>query len=122
MRLQDHKGRDFRAWVVAHVAFLHREAVGVLGYADAYSHTIWDEVWIFTRYKEVIPASKPHTVVPQYVVYDCFERLSFRDQLNSVDLSREARRVRAGVMRQRHFDSPGLFNTSTRRESGTSRA
>ncbi|KAF5022582.1 hypothetical protein F66182_5368 [Fusarium sp. NRRL 66182] len=45
-----HPSEDFRTSIVANLAFLHKEAVGVLGYDKTYKHTLWAEIWEFRRY------------------------------------------------------------------------
>ncbi|GKU03049.1 dna (cytosine-5-)-methyltransferase [Fusarium langsethiae] len=48
---------DFRTSIVANLAFLHKEAIGVLDYAGTYYHTLWAEIWEFRRYGR-FPKSK----------------------------------------------------------------
>ncbi|KAF4972906.1 hypothetical protein FZEAL_9486 [Fusarium zealandicum] len=49
--MEQHPSEDFRSSIVANLAFLHKEAIGVLGYARTYKHTLWAEVWEFRRYE-----------------------------------------------------------------------
>ncbi|KAF4469355.1 dna (cytosine-5-)-methyltransferase [Fusarium albosuccineum] len=49
---QQFPSEDFRASVVANLAFLHKEAIGVLGHRETYKHTLWAETWEFRRYEQ----------------------------------------------------------------------
>ncbi|KAM0549139.1 hypothetical protein ACHAPJ_009594 [Fusarium lateritium] len=48
---EQHPSEDFRTSIVANLAFLHKEAVGVLGHDKTYKHTLWAEIWEFRRYE-----------------------------------------------------------------------
>ncbi|QPC79814.1 hypothetical protein HYE68_010566 [Fusarium pseudograminearum] len=54
---EQHPSADFRTSIVANLAFLHKEAIGVLDYAGTYHHTLWAEIWEFRRY-ERLPKTK----------------------------------------------------------------
>jgi DNA (cytosine-5)-methyltransferase 1 len=54
---EQHPSPDFRTSIVANLAFLHKEAIGVLDYAGTYQHTLWAEIWEFRRY-ERFPKTK----------------------------------------------------------------
>ena len=115
--LAHHPSHDFRTSIVANVAFLYKEAIGVLGYAKTHFHTIWSEIWDFSRYKEIPRGRNPHTVVTQYI-YDCFAHLPFGNQLEAVQLSEQTQKLRDSVIRKRHLEMPrsphrGLKDLST---------
>ncbi|RBR10671.1 uncharacterized protein FIESC28_09377 [Fusarium coffeatum] len=46
-----HPSNDFRTSIVANLAFLHKEAIGVLD-KKAYKHNLWAEAWEFRRYEQ----------------------------------------------------------------------
>ncbi|KAI5458548.1 hypothetical protein BGZ63DRAFT_362580 [Mariannaea sp. PMI_226] len=108
---------DFRSSVVANISFLYKEAIGVLGHNKAYSHTIWSEVWDFTRYKpyvgKLVNDENPPTVVTQYI-YDCFSHLPFGDRLEAVALSKETQSLRKKLIHTRSLDSPTICATASR--------
>lgn len=54
---EQHPSDDFRTSIVANLAFLHKEAIGVLEYRKTYTHTLWSEIWEFRRY-ERFPKTK----------------------------------------------------------------
>ncbi|KAG8670084.1 hypothetical protein FPOAC2_09424 [Fusarium poae] len=54
---EQHPSADFRTSIVANLAFLHKEAIGVLDDTGTYYHTLWAEIWEFRRY-ERFPKSK----------------------------------------------------------------
>ncbi|KAH7159668.1 hypothetical protein B0J13DRAFT_592268 [Dactylonectria estremocensis] len=105
---------DFRASVVANLGFLHKEAVGVLGYEKAYSHTIWSEIWDFRCYKpHENKTQNPSTVVTKYI-YDCFAHLPFGDRLEAVPLSKQTQALCNKVIKQRHLELPSPIHDTAK--------
>ncbi|KYK60793.1 hypothetical protein DCS_01931 [Drechmeria coniospora] len=106
---RQHPRPDFRTAVVANIAFLHKEAIGVLGERDTYCHTIWTEIWDFSRYKEQPRCADARTVVTQYT-YDLFKGLPFGDQLTVVPVSAKTEVLRNELIRQRHLELPSTLH------------
>ncbi|KAF7550545.1 hypothetical protein G7Z17_g5636 [Cylindrodendrum hubeiense] len=109
---------DFRGSIIANLGFLHKEAVGVLGYEKTYAHTLWSEVWEYRCYK---PPGKPFedktqnplTVVTQYI-YDCFAHLPFGDRLEAVPLSKGTQSLRNKLIQQRHLELPSPIHDTAK--------
>ncbi|KAF7544335.1 hypothetical protein G7046_g9809 [Stylonectria norvegica] len=109
-----HPSEDFRTSIVANLGFLHKEAVGVLGYSKTYSHTLWSEVWEYSCYKPFANKTpNPPTVVTQYV-YDCFQHLPFGDRLEVVPLSKQTQALRNRLIRQRHLEMPSPIHDTNK--------
>lgn len=105
---------DFCSSIVANIAFLHKEAVGILGYATTYSHTLWSEITEFSRYKHFkSDSNNSSTVVTQYI-HDCFSHLSFGDQLEAVVLSEEAQSLRKRIVQKRHLELPAPIHSTSK--------
>ncbi|RBA22634.1 DNA (Cytosine-5-)-methyltransferase [Fusarium proliferatum] len=103
-----HVNDDFRTAIVANIAFLHKEAIGVLGHRKTYKHVIWAEVWEFTRYKpcpKIGPSEDTDTVVTQYI-YDCFSHQPFGDRLKAIPLSETTQSLQNALIKQRHLELP----------------
>ncbi|KAG4271178.1 DNA (Cytosine-5-)-methyltransferase [Fusarium proliferatum] len=109
-----HVNDDFRTAIVANIAFLHKEAIGVLGYRKTYKHVIWAEVWEFTRYKpcpKIGPSEDTDTVVTQYI-YDCFSHQPFGDRLKAIPLSETTQSLQNALIKQRHLELPAPVHDS----------
>ncbi|KAF5588212.1 DNA (cytosine-5-)-methyltransferase [Fusarium pseudocircinatum] len=105
---RQHINNDFRTAIVANIAFLHKEAIGVLGHRKTYKHVIWAEVWEFTRYKpypKIGLGEDTDTVVTQYI-YDCFSHQPFGDRLKAIPLSETTQSLRNALIKQRHLELP----------------
>ncbi|KAK5995535.1 DNA (cytosine-5)-methyltransferase 1A-like protein [Cladobotryum mycophilum] len=89
-----HPSEDYRTSIVANIAFLHKEAVGVLDPKDTYFHTIWAEIWEFQRYPD-----------PP------------KDQLEAVPLSAETEKLRNGLIQERHLEFSAALHDSTKNMS-----
>ncbi|KAI9147703.1 Protein arg-6 [Paramyrothecium foliicola] len=102
--LKDHPSSDFCTSITANVAFLYKEAVGVMGHKSASQHDLWNEIWHFKRYKPLrAPLTDPHyTVVTQYI-FDCFNHLPFGDRLRCVNLDPAALSLRDSIARTWRF-------------------
>lgn len=114
--LAQHPREDFRTAVVANVAFLHKEAIGVLGEKSTYLHTIWSEIWGFSRYKEQPRATSLETVVTQYT-YDCFQHMPFGDQLKVVPLSAKTQQLRNKLIQERRLELPSALHSCAKKVS-----
>lgn len=57
---EQHPSEDFGTSIVANIGFLHKEAVGVLGYRATYKHSLWAEIWEFSRYRP-LPGAETKT-------------------------------------------------------------
>ncbi|KAI1021709.1 hypothetical protein LB503_013257 [Fusarium chuoi] len=109
-----HVNDDFRTAIVANIAFLHKEAIGVLGHRKTYKHVIWAEVWEFTRYKlcpKIGPSEDTDTVVTQYI-YDCFSHQPFGDRLKAIPLSETTQYLQNALIKQRHLELPAPVHDS----------
>ncbi|RGP68164.1 DNA cytosine-5-methyltransferase [Fusarium longipes] len=62
---EQHPSVDFRTSIVANLAFLHKEAIGVLDYAGTYQHTLWAEIWEFRRYERFPKIEKSSEACPK---------------------------------------------------------
>ncbi|RDA91825.1 hypothetical protein CP533_3650 [Ophiocordyceps camponoti-saundersi (nom. inval.)] len=105
---------DFRTAVVANISYLHKEAIGVLGERETYSHhPIWSEIWTFSRYKPQPAATDRRTVVTQYI-FDCFAETLFKEQLTVVPMSASTEKLRKKLIRERHLELalPSALDTS----------
>lgn len=100
---------DFRSSVVANIAFLRKEAIGVLDYKKTEYHTIWAEIWDFNRYRAPPQTLHPPTVVTQYI-YDCFAQLPFGDRLKVVPMSAETKALRQKLIQRRHLELPSSLH------------
>ncbi|PFH55578.1 hypothetical protein XA68_17998 [Ophiocordyceps unilateralis] len=109
--LEQYPRTDFRTAVVANIAYLHKEAIGVLGERSSYSHPIWSEIWQCSRYKRQPAAADPRTVVTQYI-FDCFDKTLFADQLVVVPISARTERLRNSLIRERHLELPSALDAS----------
>ncbi|PHH85182.1 hypothetical protein CDD83_783 [Cordyceps sp. RAO-2017] len=116
--LEQYPRDDFRTSVVANIAFLHKEAVGVLEPKNVYFHTLWSEVWDFSRYKRQAAAAGLRTVVTQYT-YDCFRHTLFADFLQVVPMSPETERLRNRLIRERHLEMPSALHDGAKDVSTT---
>ncbi|KND89375.1 DNA (cytosine-5)-methyltransferase PliMCI [Tolypocladium ophioglossoides CBS 100239] len=112
-KLEQHPSEDFRTSIVANVAFLHKETIGVLGTQSTYFHTIWSEIWDFSRYKAQPRASNPHTVVTQYM-YDLFEHMPFGDQLEVVPISAKTEGLRNRLIQECHLELPSALHDTAK--------
>ncbi|KAF9774044.1 hypothetical protein IL306_008043 [Fusarium sp. DS 682] len=113
---KQHPSDDFRTSVVANLAFLHKEAIGVLKHRKTYEHPIWSEVWEFTRYKQfktTAPQGGADTVVTQYI-YDCFSHQPFGHRLKAMPLSEQSRSLRDTLIKQRHLELPAPVHHSAK--------
>ena len=111
--LDEHPSEDLRTSIVANLAFLHKEAIGVLGEKGTYYHTIWSEIWDFSRYQRQPKAANPHTVVTQYM-YDLFEHMPFGDQLEVVPLSKNTESLRNRLIQECHLELPCALHDTTK--------
>ncbi|KAF5673017.1 dna (cytosine-5-)-methyltransferase [Fusarium heterosporum] len=142
-----HPSDDFRTSVVANLAFLHKEAVGVLGRAKTYKHTLWSEIWEFRRYetfpkdKQQIDSKTPKrsrsqiesitneankakddssTIVTQYI-YDCFSHLPFGDRLEAMRLSEKTQLLQSELIQERHLELPAPVHRNAKNMSTAGR-
>ncbi|KLP08641.1 cytosine C5-DNA-methyltransferase [Fusarium fujikuroi] len=109
-----HVNDDFRTAIVANIAFLHKEAIGVLGHRKTYKHVIWAEVWEFTRYKpcpKIGPSEDTDTVVTQYI-FDCFSHQPFGNRLKAIPLSETTQSLQNALIKQRHLELPAPVHDS----------
>ncbi|PHH75580.1 hypothetical protein CDD80_2251 [Ophiocordyceps camponoti-rufipedis] len=106
---QQHPRADFRTSISANIAYLRKEAIGVLGERATYFHPIWSEVFDFRRYKQQPTAADSRTVVTQYI-YDCFEEMLFADQLVVVPISAKTESLRNRLIRERHLELPSALD------------
>lgn len=111
--LEEHPSDDFCTSIVANIAFLHKEAIGVLGEKSTYFHTVWSEIWNFSRYEVQPKATNPHTVVTQYM-YDLFAHMPFGDQLEVVPLSKKTESLRNRLIQQRHLELPSALHDTAK--------
>ncbi|KAH7322787.1 hypothetical protein B0I35DRAFT_499444 [Stachybotrys elegans] len=106
-----HPSPDYRTSVVANMAFLYKEAVGVLGQRNASFHVIWSEAWDLDYYKYTVNPNPGPTIVTPYT-YDCFKGLPCGDQLEAVELSAEAAALRNLVIGHRPRSPPTATHKS----------
>ncbi|KAJ6441264.1 AAC(3) family N-acetyltransferase [Purpureocillium lavendulum] len=111
-----HPSSDFRTAVVAHINFLHKEAVGVLGYESTYAHGIWSEALLFTSYEPQPKSADPKTVVTQYI-YDLFKDMPFGDQLTVAPLGAETQELRDRLIRERRMELPSPLHDAVKNVS-----
>ncbi|KAK7415965.1 hypothetical protein QQX98_005538 [Neonectria punicea] len=105
---------DFRAPIVANLGFLHKEAVGVLGYDKTYSHPLWSEIWEYRCYERFENKTEnPPTVVTKYI-YDCFAHLPFGDRLEVVPLSNDTQALRNKLIQQRNLELPSPIHDTAK--------
>ncbi|KAH7002234.1 hypothetical protein EDB80DRAFT_75549 [Ilyonectria destructans] len=110
---------DFRASVIANRDFLHKEAIGVLGYGKTYTHTLWLEILNHGCYykpyenKAENKTENPSTVVTKYI-YDCFAHLPFGDRLEAVPLSKETQTLRNELIQQRNLELPSPIHDTAK--------
>ncbi|KAK2591538.1 hypothetical protein QQS21_010758 [Conoideocrella luteorostrata] len=110
--LCQHPSDDFRTSIVANVAFLYKETIGVLGETDAYFHSIWAEIWDFTMYPEQqqqctttskTSVAESPTIVTDYI-YGLFSHLAFGKKLQAMPMSHECETLRARVITDNHLE------------------
>ncbi|KAM0191256.1 hypothetical protein ACHAPA_007521 [Fusarium lateritium] len=129
-----HPSNDFRTSIVANLAFLYKEAVGVLKEKNARKHSIWAEILYFRQYepcgllktptgsrsrsglvaneaknvKDIAP-----TIVTQYM-YDCFNHLPFGEWLEVMQLSNRAQSLQSELIRKRHLELPSPLHKNAK--------
>ncbi|KAF4456509.1 DNA (cytosine-5-)-methyltransferase [Fusarium austroafricanum] len=135
---KQHPNDDFRTSIIANLAFLHKEAIGVLESAKTYKHTLWAEIWEFQRYEQYPKVKKgaklpkrssgqagsttdetsktnniPTTVVTQYI-YDCFSHQPFGPHLKAMPLSKKAQLLQEKLILRRHLELPAPIHQSAK--------
>ncbi|OAQ92669.1 DNA methyltransferase Dim-2 [Purpureocillium lilacinum] len=118
---RQHPSPDLRSSVVAHINFLHKEAVGVLGYKATYKHDIWSEALLFTSYEPQPRAADPKTVVTQYT-YDLFKDMPFGDQLTVAPIGPETQHLRDKLIRERRMELPSALHDAVKDVSSAAEA
>lgn len=107
--LAQHPSEDFRTAVIANLGFLHKEAIGVLGEKQTYTHIFWEEVSVFKRYKEppkqLCGGENPPTIVTPYIM-DLFQHMPFGDRLKVMSLSTNSAKLRNKLITKRHLELP----------------
>ncbi|KIL89815.1 hypothetical protein FAVG1_06550 [Fusarium avenaceum] len=122
----EHPSDDFRTSIVANIAFLYKEAIGVLGEKKGRKYSLWAEIWYFQRYERSGLVKAPTesrsrsvsvaneaksvedvtpTIVTQYT-YDCFRHLPFGHKLKAMQLSNRAQSLQNELIRKRHLELP----------------
>ncbi|UNI17825.1 DNA (cytosine-5-)-methyltransferase [Purpureocillium takamizusanense] len=118
---RQHPSPDFRSSVVAHINFLHKEAVGVLGYKATYKHDVWSEALLLTAYEPQPRAKDPKTVVTQYM-YDLFKDMPFGDQLIVAPISPNIQQLRDELIHERRMELPSPVHEAVKDVSSAAEA